>query len=55
MIGACEALPMTRAEIARATGVARSTITRLANGERGTRTTHQTVDALRALLPTGNT
>jgi transcriptional regulator with XRE-family HTH domain len=49
MLSTCEAAPMSRAEIARQTGLDRSAITRLATGERGTRPSYETVTAVRAL------
>ena len=58
MLSTVEAAPMSRAAIARATGLSRATITRLANGERGRAPSHETVtriaDLVAHLLPTVN-
>lgn len=52
MLSVVEAAPMTRAEIARRTGLARSTVTMLANGERGRRPSYDTVKAIETLHAT---
>lgn len=60
MLSVVESAPMTRAEIARRTGLSRTHVTRLATGERGARAGYDTVEAVRRLydacrvLPTGN-
>lgn len=55
MIGACEAIPLTRSEIARRAGLSPATITRLANGERGQAPSYETVQAIRSVLTTVKT
>jgi transcriptional regulator with XRE-family HTH domain len=58
MLDAVQAAPMTRAAIARETGLSRTVITRIANGERGRAPSYETVYRIAALhsrvLPTGN-
>lgn len=49
MIRTLEARGFTRTEIARRTGLARSTVTMLATGERGQRPSFATVEALRGV------
>ncbi|MBF6022794.1 helix-turn-helix domain-containing protein [Lysobacter niastensis] len=50
LISKCECAGMTRAGIARAAGVSPSTITRLANGDRGRRIGFDTMDGLQRAL-----
>jgi transcriptional regulator with XRE-family HTH domain len=58
MIAAAEAAPMRRAQIARETGLSRSYISNILNGDRGRAPSHETfvrVALLHArLLPTAN-
>lgn len=55
LIGACEAIPLSRSEIARRSGLSPATITRIANGERGRAPSFQTVEAIRSVLTTVKT
>ena len=49
MLAFAEAAPLSRSEIARRTGLDRSTITKLATGERGSRPSHDTVQRIAKL------
>jgi len=49
MLSVVQSAPMTRAAIARETGLSRAAITRIANGERGRVPTHDTVCRIAAL------
>lgn len=49
MLSFVEAAPMTRAEIARQTGLSRAYVTMLATGERGQHASYSTVQAIKAV------